>query len=125
MSAPVRGTIIRKPKANATNSRQLRLVQLILLFGQRQRDGTETLITDVAIKKGFGKGEIESYKMNWRSVSNMFAPIIYSRSFSYGKTVGKKALPFYSAMALTLLSEVVLSVGMAMSKGEAHGVVID
>ena len=111
--------------ANATNSRQLRLVQLILLFGQRQRDGTETLITDVAIKKGFGKGEIESYKMNWRSVSNMFAPIIYSRSFSYGKTVGKKALPFYSAMALTLLSEVVLSVGMAMSKGEAHGVVID
>lgn len=111
--------------AKARTSRDLKLVQLLLLFGQRQRDGTETLITDIAIKKGFGKGEVESYKMNWRSISNILAPIVYSAAFSYGKKVQKKELPFYAAIMFTILSEVVLTAGMVMSEGDAHGVNID
>ena len=94
--------------ANASSSAQMRLAQFILMLGQRQRDGTETFITDVAVAKGFGKGECEANKMNWRSMANIIAPILYSKSFA---TQGVKA-PFYLAIVLTLCAEAVFSYGV-------------
>ena len=89
----------------------MQYAQWILMFGTRQRDGTETLMTEVGVAKGFGKGQMESYKMNWRSVTNFIAPLIYSRIFVYGKNVGRIHLPLYGAIAFTILSECIFTYG--------------
>lgn len=94
--------------AGAANGRRMRLAQLLLAFGQRQRDGVETMITEEGVARGMGKGLVESYKMNWRSVANLLAPLVYSRAFAWGQRVGRPGTPFWLAIAFTLLSELVL-----------------
>jgi len=96
----------------------MRYAQWILMFGTRQRDGTETLMTEVGVAKGFGKGQMESYKMNWRSVTNFCAPLIYSRMFVYGKHVGQVHLPLYGAIFFTVLSECIFAYGSTYFKKE-------
>mmetsp|Transcript_878 Transcript_878/g.1524 ORF Transcript_878/g.1524 Transcript_878/m.1524 type:complete len:97 (-) Transcript_878:390-680(-) len=75
------------------------------MFGQRQRDGVETLMTEIGIRKGMGIGQMEAYKMNWRSVSNFLTPLMYARAFSWGKTHGILGTPFVIAAMLSALAE--------------------
>lgn len=82
--------------------------QYLLVGGQRQRDGVETIITELAVQKGLGKGQVEAYKMNLRSVSNIVAPLVFARAFSIGKSKGNSALPFVVAVAFVAVSEAVL-----------------
>jgi MFS family permease len=92
----------------ANNSRSMRMTQLVHIFGQRQRDGIETLITDLGATKGLGRGQVESYKYNWRSISNLLAPLCYSRLFAVGKANGNPGLPFVGAAAFVATAELLM-----------------
>ena len=90
----------------------MRYAQWILMFAARQRDGVETLITEIGVAKGFGKGQVEAYKMNWRSVTNFLAPLVYSNVFVYGKRWNILHLPLYAAIGFTLASELIFTHGL-------------
>jgi hypothetical protein len=86
----------------------MRAVQGLMVFGQRQRDGVETLMTDVGVAKGMGKGQLEAYKMNWRSISNLLAPLVYARVFVWGRPNNNLGAPFVAAAIFTSFSEAVM-----------------
>lgn len=94
--------------SRATSVGSLIRTQLILMFSQRKRDGVETLMTDVGVKKSMGKGQMEAYKMNLRSVSNFLAPMVYARVFTWGKTQGRPSSPFVFAAVISALSELIM-----------------
>ena len=92
--------------ARANDVSSMRLAQVPLVFGGRKRDGVETLISDIgAHSHGMGKGELESYKMNMRSIANFCAPIVYSRVFALGKGRGALGAPFLCAVVFSILAE--------------------
>ena len=92
--------------ARANDVSSMRLAQVPLVFGGRKRDGVETLISDIgAHSHGMGKGELESYKRNMRSIANFCAPIVYSRVFALGKGRGALGAPFLCAVVFSILAE--------------------
>jgi hypothetical protein len=95
--------------SQASNGRSMRVAQLMHVFGQRQRDGVETLITDLGATKGLGRGQVESYKYNWRSISNLLAPLLYARLFGVGKARGDAGLPFVGAAVFVATAELLLT----------------
>jgi hypothetical protein len=90
------------------NPNVMMLSQLVLCLGQRQRDGVETLITDLAVKKGIGKGLAQAYKFNFRSISNLMAPLLYANLFAIGKDRRITGLPFMGAAFVSLVAELVI-----------------
>lgn len=94
--------------SQAATKTLLRVSQALLVFGQRQRDGVETLLSDVAVRKGIGKGLVEAYKFNFRSISNLLAPLLYAKLFALGKAVGFSGLPFVGAAIVTATAEMII-----------------
>ena len=43
--------------------------------------------------------------MNWRSVSNFLAPLVFSRCFVWGQANGQLGAPFFAAALSSLLAE--------------------
>ena len=51
--------------------------KLVMLLGQRKRDGVETLVTEIGAAKGMGKGQVGGYKMNrFHTTRIIFLPTI-------------------------------------------------
>lgn len=92
---------------SVTTDNGLLLTQFILLFGQRQRDGVETLMTELGVKQGMGKGQMEAYKMNWRSVSNIVSPLLMARIFAWGKAHNAIHAPLFVAAGFSLIAEMI------------------
>ena len=53
-------------------------------FGERKRDGVETLATAEATRLGFGKGETTAGMSNFRSLANIGSPILYAAVYNWG-----------------------------------------
>lgn len=94
--------------SRVTSVKAMRWTQALMVFGQRQRDGTDTLISDIGTKAGMGKGQVEAWKFNFRSVSNLVAPVVYAQLFGYGKSIGNPALPWAGAAGFVALAELIL-----------------
>ena len=70
----------------------------ILMFGDRKRDGVESMLTDLATEQGFGRGRVAAALLNWRSLANMGAPLLLSSLLQWG--LRKKAstgISYYSS----------------------------
>ena len=65
-------------------------------------------MTELGAKRGLGRGQVESYKFNWRSFSNLLAPLAFSRLFAMGKARGDAALPFVGAAAFVAIAELLM-----------------
>jgi hypothetical protein len=62
------------------------------------------MVTDMGSKLGWGKGEISGMMNNFKSVSAIFAPTLFSSSFTAGGDSFPGA-PMFTAAATTLASE--------------------
>eukprot|EP01052_Picozoa_sp_SAG31_P029567 SAG31_NODE_2949_length_4871_cov_2.742456_3_plen_152_part_00 len=51
---------------------------LVTGIGERKRDGVETILQAEAAEHGFGRGETSAGMSNWRSLSNIYAPLVYA-----------------------------------------------
>lgn len=49
--------------------------------GIRKRDGLEVMLTEFGASRGWGKGEISGMMNNFKSVSAVFAPTIFAKSY--------------------------------------------
>lgn len=94
--------------SRANSLASLRTAQIVMMPGQRKRDGIETIMTDMGVKKGMGKGQMEAYKMNWRSISNLLAPMLYVKLFTWGKARGTLGMPFTFAAIFSVFSEAIM-----------------
>jgi len=94
--------------SQASSKTMMRFTQLVHTFGQRQRDGVETMITDLGVEYGMGKGQLQAYKFNLRSGSNLLAPLVYARLFAAGKTMGNAGLPFVGAATFIAIAELIM-----------------
>lgn len=95
-------------RAAGPASPALALGHAVLLFSQRQRDGVETIMTEVGVRHGMGRGQVEAYKMNFRSVTNIIAPVAYARAFALGCARRVPDAPLYLSAAATSLAEAIV-----------------
>ena len=98
--------------SRATNQRQMRIAAILLMMGFRQRDGVETMITEYGVLQGMGKGQMEAYKMNFRSIFNLIAPLIFGRVYAWGteqqSNQWMQGSPFLASAFFVVLSEALL-----------------
>jgi len=91
----------------------MRIAAVLLMFSFRQRDGVETMMTEYGVKEGMGKGQMEAYKMNFRSIFNLIGPLVYARCFALGSNSASNGmlgagLPFSAAASFVGLAEMML-----------------
>ena len=67
-------------------------------FGERKRDGVETLATAEATRLGFGRGETTAGLSNFRSLSNISSPILYAAVYNWGAAHGFPKALFLARM---------------------------
>eukprot|EP01043_Picozoa_sp_COSAG02_P010936 COSAG02_NODE_396_length_23126_cov_282.150258_9_plen_186_part_00 len=67
-------------------------------FGERKRDGVETLATAEATRLGFGRGETTAGLSNFRSLSNIGSPILYAAVYNWGAANGFPKALFLARM---------------------------
>jgi hypothetical protein len=67
-------------------------------FGERKRDGVETLATAEATRLGFGRGETTAGLSNFRSLSNIGSPILYAAVYNWGAANGFPKVLFLTRM---------------------------
>ena len=81
----------------------------LMVPGGRKRDGVEAMLNDIGVKAGFGRGYISAALMNWRAISNVFAPLIFGNIYSWATTAPRMNHGLvFTVMGLTqLLAEVV------------------
>lgn len=99
--------------SNATSKKSMRIAAVLLMFSFRQRDGVETMMTEYGVKEGMGKGQMEAYKMNFRSIFNLIGPLVYARCFALGSNSASNGmlgagLPFSAAASFVGLAEMML-----------------
>ena len=83
---------------------------LITGFGERKRDGVETMITKLGAERGYGRGELAAAMANFRSIANILAPLLYGYSYAFGLSRKPQwpALLFWSRMiTCAILPEIV------------------
>jgi hypothetical protein len=75
--------------------------------GIRKRDGLEVMITDYGASKGWGKGEISAMMNNFKSVSAIIAPSIFSMAYTTGTSNGRDfpGAPMLAGGVTTILSQ--------------------
>ena len=74
-------------------------IMFVLAFGDRKRDGVESMLTDLGTEKGFGRGRIASALVNWRSIANMIAPLLFTNLYAWGVRQKKRTGNQYYASA--------------------------
>eukprot|EP00035_Acanthoeca_spectabilis_P003435 m.93259 g.93259 ORF g.93259 m.93259 type:complete len:428 (+) comp12123_c1_seq1:170-1453(+) len=80
----------------------------LFIPGIRKRDGLEVMITDTCSSQGWGKGEISAMMNNFKSMSAVLAPSLFSTSFTTATSNDNDfpGAPMFTAAATTLLSQV-------------------
>ena len=74
-----------------------------MTFGIRKRDGLEVLLVKQGAEQGWGRGETYGYIANFKSMSAVLAPLLYSYSMKRGKNF--HGAPMLSAAIMTLMAE--------------------
>jgi DHA1 family tetracycline resistance protein-like MFS transporter len=84
------------------------------MFGDRKRDGVESMVTDLGVKLGYGKGKIAAALYNWRSVGNIIAPVLFSYTLALAIRLKKSTgiawlgrLHYLLAISVSVLAECV------------------
>jgi hypothetical protein len=57
---------------------------LVTGFGERKRDGVETMVTRLGSERGWGRGELAAAMSNFRSVANVLAPLLFGYTYAFG-----------------------------------------
>lgn len=66
----------------------IQALSMVTVLSERKRDGVENMATELAIRHGYGRGQIAASLMNFRALTSIFAPIIFSTAFA--RSVARK-----------------------------------
>jgi hypothetical protein len=93
-------------------------------FGERKRDGVETMITKLGVERGWGRGELAASMANFRSIANIIAPLLFGYSYAVGMKMNPKwpTLLFWSRMVVcAMMPELVFRSANATERARLAG----
>lgn len=93
----------------------------LFIPGIRKRDGLEVMLTDQCSARGWGKGEISAMMNNFKSMSAVMAPSLFSTSYTAATSNGNDypGAPMLTAAATTLLSQVLYYMMLSSSDDDS------
>jgi hypothetical protein len=95
---------------------------LVTGFGERKRDGVETMITKLGVERGWGRGELAASMANFRSIANILAPLLFGYSYALGQRMNRPTLLFWSRMLVcAVLPELVFRSANAVERARLAG----
>ena len=95
--------------AKKSTSWLLFVAMVVSLLGQRKRDCVESMVTEICVDGGMGKGEVSASMANFRTLPGIVGPITMGYVYAWATSNPSKryipGLPFYIVGVLMLLAE--------------------
>lgn len=103
------GSFVIWGAAKKSTSWLLFVALAVSLLGQRKRDCVESMVTDICVAGGMGKGEVSASLANFRTLPGIVGPVtmgyLYSWATSKPSVRYIPGLPFYMVAVLMLVAE--------------------